>query len=89
MNAPTTLKLDIAWSNMSRLVRRVHMFTGLFLAPWMLMYALSTLVMTHQEYVNSFYASKSPVMVKERELDYSRSFPTNVASASSSGSLPV
>jgi len=65
-------------SNISRLVRRVHMFTGLFLAPWMLMYALSTLVMTHQEYVNSFYASKSPVMVKERELDYSRSFPTNL-----------
>jgi len=52
--------------------------TRLFLAPWMLMYALSTLVLTHQEYVNSFYASKSPVMVKERELDYSRSFPTNV-----------
>jgi hypothetical protein len=62
----------------SRLVRRIHMFTGLFLAPWMVMYALSTLVMTHQEYVNSFYASKSPVMVKERELDYSRSFPTNL-----------
>jgi len=84
MNAPAAAEglakptADIAWSNMSRLVRRVHMFAGLFLAPWMLMYALSTLVMTHQEYVNSFYASKSPVMVKERELDYSRSFPTNL-----------
>ena len=84
MNAPAAAEglakptADVAWSNMSRLVRRVHMFTGLFLAPWMLMYALSTLVMTHQEYVNSFYASKSPVMVKERELDYSRSFPTNL-----------
>jgi hypothetical protein len=62
----------------SRLVRRIHMFTGLFLAPWMVMYALSTLVMTHDEYVNSFYTSKSPVMVKERELDYSRTFPTNL-----------
>jgi len=62
----------------SRLVRRIHMFTGLFLAPWMVMYALSTMVMTHHEYVNSFYASKSPVMVKERELDYSRTFPTNL-----------
>jgi len=54
------------------------MFTALFLAPWMVLYALSTLVMTHQEYINSFYSSKSPVMVKERELDYSRSFPTNL-----------
>lgn len=62
----------------SRLVRRIHMFTGLFLAPWMVMYALSTLVMAHHEYVNSLYVSKSPVMVKERELDYSRSFSTNL-----------
>jgi hypothetical protein len=43
----------------------------------MLMYALSTLVMTHREYVASFYATKRPAMVTERELDYSRSFPTN------------
>jgi len=63
---------------LSRLVRRIHMFTGLFLAPWMVMYALSTLVMTHDDYVNSFYSSKGPAMVKERELDYTRSFPTNL-----------
>ena len=62
----------------ARLVRRVHMFTGLFLAPWMLMYALSTLVMTHRDYVNSFYSSKSPAFATERELDYTRSFPTNM-----------
>ena len=42
------------------------------------MYALSTLVMAHHEYVNSFYVSTSPVLVKERELDYSRSFSTNL-----------
>jgi hypothetical protein len=65
-------------SKISRLVRRVHMFTGLFLAPWMLMYALSTLVMAHREYVDSFYSSKSPAMITERELDYSRSFLTNM-----------
>jgi hypothetical protein len=62
----------------SRMVRRIHMFTGLFLAPWMLMYALSTLVMTHREYVNSFYSSKNPALMTERELDYTRSFPTNM-----------
>src|SRR5512133_3164619 len=59
------------------LVRRVHMYLGLFLGPWMLMYALSTLVMTHREYVQSFYPSKTPTLMTERELDYSRSFPTN------------
>jgi len=82
MNATTT-NAAIATTTaqtpgISRLVRRIHMFTGLFLAPWMVMYALSTLVMAHHEYVNSFYVSKSPVMVKERELDYSRSFSTNL-----------
>jgi hypothetical protein len=53
------------------------MYAGLFLAPWMLMYALSTAVMNHRELVQSFYPSKSPAMVKERELDYVRTFPPN------------
>jgi hypothetical protein len=29
----------------SRIIRRVHMYLALFLAPWMLIYALSTLAM--------------------------------------------
>lgn len=84
MNAPPALeepakaKAVTPGPAVSRLIRRVHMFTALFLGPWMLMYALSTLVMVHHEYVNSFYASKSPAMVTERELDYARSFPTNL-----------
>jgi hypothetical protein len=74
--ANPTSELPVA--RISRVVRRVHMFTGLFLAPWMLMYALSTLVMTHREYLDSFYSSERPAMVIERELDYSRSFATNL-----------
>jgi hypothetical protein len=31
----------------SRLVRRTHMYLALFLAPWMVLYALSTVVMSH------------------------------------------
>lgn len=77
-NDPTIVTTPAQTPGISRLVRRIHMFTGLFLAPWMIMYALSTLVMTHHESVNSFYASKTPVLVKERELDYSRSFTTNL-----------
>src|SRR5262249_47366511 len=37
--------------------------------------ALSTLVMTHRDFVRSFYPSENPAMVTERELDYMRSFP--------------
>ena len=53
------------------------MYLGLFLVPWMLMYALSTMVMNHREFVVSFYPTKTPVLTKERELDYSRSFPAD------------
>src|SRR5262245_16409659 len=74
----TQPKTETTSAKASRLIRRVHMFAGLFLAPWMLMYALSTMVMTHHELVSSFYSSKNPAMVKEHELDYSRSFPTNL-----------
>jgi hypothetical protein len=75
---PAKPKPEVAQSKVSRLIRRIHMFTALFLGPWMVMYALSTLVMTHRDYVLSFYPSKSPAMVTERELDYTRSFPTNM-----------
>lgn len=75
--APAISKAETPLRAISRWIRRIHMFTGLFFAPWMLMYALSTLVMTHREYVASFYPTKNPAFVLERELDYSRSFPTN------------
>jgi len=66
-------KGELAGAGISRWVRRIHMFTGLFLAPWMVMYALSTMVMTRQD----FGGPRRPVMVTERESDYSRAFPTN------------
>src|SRR5215212_2679124 len=56
--------------SISRLIRRVHMYAGLFFAPWMVMYALSTLVMTHFRWVQSHYSSKTPAWVMERELNY-------------------
>jgi len=65
--------------SVSRLIRRLHMFTGLFLAPWMLMYALSTMVMTHRDFVVSLYPSQNPEMVTERELDYTRSFSPEIS----------
>jgi hypothetical protein len=57
----------------SKLVRRTHMYLALFLAPWMLGYALSTLAMNHrmprpttfikeseQQYVNVFEPGTPP-----------------------------
>ena len=75
INEMLSKAVETTRSPTSVLIRRMHLFTGLFLAPWMLMYALSTLVMTHRDFVRSFYPSENPAMVTERELDYSRSFP--------------
>ncbi len=55
-------------------VRRIHMYLGLFLGPWMAMYALSTLAMTHRELVRSLYPTEAPALVTERELEYPRAF---------------
>jgi hypothetical protein len=49
---------------LSRLLRRTHMYLALFLTPWMLGYALSTIVMNHN-------ASGQQTFVTEREQRYS------------------
>ena len=61
----------------SLLVRRIHLFLGLFLAPWVLIYAASTLVMHHRGLVRSIFPNQAPALVTEREVDYSRTFPSN------------
>ena len=33
---------------LSKLLRRIHLYTGFFLAPWVLMYAVSTVAMNHR-----------------------------------------
>jgi hypothetical protein len=35
---------------LSKLLRRIHLYTGFFLAPWVLMYAASTIVMNHRPF---------------------------------------
>lgn len=58
----------------SLVVRRTHMYLGLFLFPWMLMYALSTAVMNHR----TLFAGANPGPIpyeKERESVYDGVFP--------------
>ncbi|MCW5981790.1 MAG: PepSY-associated TM helix domain-containing protein [Bryobacteraceae bacterium] len=61
----------------SRLVRRIHMYLALFLAPWMLMYGVSTLAMNHRAiFIEKYGRGPAPFEV-EKELAYSGSFPEN------------
>jgi hypothetical protein len=52
----------------SKLNRRTHMYLALFLAPWMLGYALSTIAMSHR------WIGGPPTYVQEREQNYETQF---------------
>lgn len=58
-----------------RVVRRTHMFLALFFFPWMLMYALSTLVMNHRAVFVERYGEGPVPFERERELGYDGTFP--------------
>lgn len=55
---------------MSLLLRRIHLYLALFLAPWILMYTASTFAMNHRE-----EGGTPPKFVLERELTYSGEMP--------------
>jgi hypothetical protein len=63
---------------MSKIIRRIHMYLGLFLAPWMLMYAASTFVMNHRSWFHG-PAPGPPPFEKEREQVFSGSLPAGAA----------
>jgi hypothetical protein len=56
----------------SKIIRRTHMYLALFLGPWMLMYALSTMAMNHRD-----PSRAQPQFEKEREQAYAASFPAD------------
>ncbi len=61
---------------LSLVLRRVHMYAGLFLAPWILMYTASTFVMNHR----SLFRGHEPAPPKwevERESVYPGEFPAD------------
>lgn len=60
----------------SKVLRRTHMYLALFLAPWVLIYTLSTFVMNHRDWFRGHNAPP-PAFEKEREFTYDGSFPEN------------
>ncbi len=45
------------------------MYLALFLAPWILMYSLSTLAMNHRKSLQAWFGEAPPAFEKEREVD--------------------
>ncbi len=58
----------------SKLNRRTHMYAALFLTPWVLMYALSTIVMNHREQFKEHYGGALVKWEKEKEQPYAGKF---------------
>ena len=59
----------------SKVVRRTHMYLALFLFPWMLMYALSTLAMNHRAIFAARYGQGPWHSRRSGELVYDGVFP--------------
>lgn len=59
----------------SRVLRRTHMFLALFLFPWMLMYALSTLAMNHRATFAGIYGEGPVPFERVRQFVYDGTFP--------------
>ncbi len=55
---------------LSKLLRRIHMYLGLFFMPWMLMYALSTIVMNHRQFFSEIYGGEPAPWEIEQEQTY-------------------
>jgi hypothetical protein len=59
----------------SKVVRRTHMYLALFLFPWLLMYALSTLVMNHRAMFVARYGEGPIPFERERQMTYDGVLP--------------
>lgn len=65
--APDSVDLWYNGRVFSKTIRRTHMYLALFLTPWMVGYATSTLLMNHE-------AGRPAVFIKEGEQPYNTSF---------------
>ena len=51
-------------------LRRTHMYLGLFLIPWTLVYAVSTLSMNHIEFLKDVFGFAPPQFTQVKEIQY-------------------
>ncbi|HNY40194.1 MAG TPA: hypothetical protein PKJ41_07355, partial [Bryobacteraceae bacterium] len=61
-----------------KLLRRIHLYAGLFLAPWVLMYAISTIAMNHRELFRE-EATSNPQWQKRSESRFSGVLSTDAS----------
>ena len=58
------------WTRIDRLMRVLHLYTGLFLMPWMAVYALSAFCLNHGKWVNETLSVSPPKFEVLREIEF-------------------
>lgn len=68
------------WTRVDRWMRSIHLHTGLFLVPWMMVYATSALLINHGPAFHEWFDIQPPKqeVVRECEFTPSDSFPENL-----------
>ncbi len=69
------------------LLRQIHLYLGLFLAPWMLIYALSTMAMNHREYFKEHYGGTPAKWQVEKEQTLAPPFKADASAQEMAASI--
>ena len=67
----------VLWPRVDRTMRSLHLYTGLFLSPWMLVYATSAFCLNHDAWVRELFHVVPPSWELVREVPFvpAESFP--------------
>lgn len=68
-------------------IRQIHLYLGLFLAPWMLIYALSTMAMNHREYFKQHYGGTMVKWQTEKEQTLTPHFKPDASAQEMAASI--
>ena len=60
----------MGWMRLDRVMRWLHLYTALFLAPWLLIYASSAFFLNHDEWFQGLFNIIPPGWVVIREEDF-------------------
>ena len=78
-----------AWLRVDRFMRSVHLYTGLFLLPWMIVYATSGFFFNHSPWFARWFSYSRQSLEVVRKLDLpAGSIPTGDPAATSPSGSP-
>lgn len=61
---------NTAWNRLDRLMRTLHLYTGLFLVPWMMVYAASAFCLNHGPRITETFGIAPPKWHEVRRVDF-------------------